>query len=110
MGAIAHSQLARPDIAVCVSALQRHRHALNILNVTIGNGMVTGREQFGRECRCPTGTSYGVTHLRLHSDAAFKNDEYTGHSLRGAPYRRTSGNDDTSHTHTQTYHLLHRTA
>ena len=100
LGAIAYAVLTRPDIAVFVSALQRWSHAPAIIHCKRLNAVVrwTQRNPRGICYRSldggssrPTGSTV-PTHLRQISDAAFKKEDTSGHSMRGACWVRCVGN------------------
>ena len=100
LGAIAYAVLTRPDIAVFVSALQRWSHAPAIIHCKKLNAVVRWTQRNpkgicyksldGGSSR-PTG-SIVPTHLREISDAAFKKEDISGHSMRGACWVRCLGN------------------
>ena len=113
LGAIAYAVLTRPDIAVFISALQRWSHAPNVIHVKRLNAVVRWAQ------RNPKGITYKQldnnnrppgscvpTHLREVSDAAFKKEEDSGHSMRGACYIRCAGNRISDMTSSCSGHLL----
>ena len=112
-GAIAYAILTRPDIAVFVAALQRMSHAPTVIHCKRLNSVVRWAqrnpkgiqyvqlEQSGR----PKGSTVD-THLRMISDAAFKKEEDSGHSMRGACYVRCLGGTTADMVKTVKGHLL----
>ena len=112
-GAIAYAVLTRPDIAVFVAALQRVSHAPTIIHCKRLNSVVRWAQrnpkgmhyvQLGQSER-PKGSTV-ATHLRMISDAAFKKEEDSGHSMRGACYVRCLGNTTADMIKTVKGHLL----
>ena len=99
LGAIAYAVLTRPDIAVFVSALQRWSHAPAIIHCKRLNAVVRWAQRNPRgicykpldSSSRPTGSTI-ATHLREISDAAFKKEDTSGHSMRGACWVRCVGN------------------
>ena len=112
-GAIAYAILTRPDIAVFVAALQRVSHAPTVIHCKRLNSVVRWAqrnpkgihyvqlEHSGR----PKGSTVD-THLRMISDAAFKKEEDSGHSMRGACYVRCLGGLTADMIKTVKGHLL----
>ena len=105
LGAIAWCLLTRPDIAVFVGALQRYSHAPKVIHAKRLNAVVRWAQ------RNPKKLFYGrlgssETHLRMYSDAAFKKEEETGHSMRGAIFVRCSGTDASDMVKTTKGHLI----
>ena len=113
LGAIAYAVLTRCDIAVFVAALQRRSQNPQIIHVKRLNAVVRWAQ------RNPKGIVFGPldntarpagsiipTHLRQISDAAFKKEEDSGHSMRGAAYMRCAGNQESDFTGTRRGHLL----
>ena len=96
LGAIAFALLTRVDIAVFVSALQRHSHKPLIIHCKRLNSVVRWAQRNPKRIRYRRFTKQDVngvdTHLRMYSDAAFKKEEEDGHSMRGALYIRCEGN------------------
>ena len=83
LGAVAYLYLTRTDVLVFVSACQRHGHKPSIIHVKRLNTIVRWLQ------RNPKKLAYvrfepKNTHLRIISDAAFKQEEEKGHALRGA--------------------------
>ena len=113
LGAIAFAALTRPDLAVFISALQRHSQSPCIIHAKRLNMVVRWAQRNPRRIKYvsldklsrPTGSTV-PTHLRQYGDAAFKKEETTGHSMRGALYIRTAGRDMTTMTNTQYGHLI----
>jgi hypothetical protein len=112
-GAIAYAVLTRPDIAVFVAALQRWSHAPQVIHVKRLNAVVRWSQ------RNPKAITYGnldvlnrpegsviPTHLREISDAAFKKEDTSGHSMRGACYMRCLGKETSDMIVTRKGHLL----
>ena len=117
LGAIAFAALTRPDIGVFISALQRHSQTPKIIHAKRLNAVVRWAQRNPRKIvyraldkqQRPAG-SIIPTHLREYSDAAFKKEENSGHSMRGAVYVRTLGNTEKDMTTTQPGHLIDFTA
>ncbi len=113
LGAIAHAVLTRPDIAVFISALQRWSHAPNVIHVKRLNAVVRWAQRNPKgitfkqldSLNRPAGSSV-PTHLREISDAAFKKEEESGHSMRGACYMRCAGKSLSDMTSSRPGHLL----
>ena len=113
LGAIAFAVLTRPDLAVFVSALQRHSNSPCVIHAKRLNMVVRWAQRNPRKLRyCaldkiarPEGSTI-PTHLRQYGDAAFKKEEASGHSMRGALYIRTGGHTTQHMTTTQCGHLL----
>ena len=112
LGVVAFLLLARIDVAVFVSALQRWGHApliihvkrLNVLTKWIQANpkrlvycvfVIRGDQQVGT----------GV-HQRVFSDSAFKKEEQTGHCMRGAAYLLCPGSNDDAFKCTVVCHIL----
>ena len=99
LGAIAYAVLTRPDIAVFVSALQRWSQSPAIIHCKRLNAVVRWTQRNPRgicykpldSSSRPTGSTVS-THLREISDAAFKKEDTSGHSMRGACWVRCLGN------------------
>ena len=117
LGAIAFAALTRPDIGVFISALQRHSQTPKIIHAKRLNAVVRWAQRNPRKIvykpldkqQRPAGTII-ATHLREYSDAAFKKEEHSGHSMRGAVYIRTLGNTEQDMITTQPGHLIDFTA
>ena len=108
LGAIAYAVLTRPDIAVFIAALQRHSHEPLIIHVKRLNAVVRWAQRnpksihfkpLSKQAAC-------LTHLREISDAAFKKEETTGHSMRGSCYLRCFGQSEDDFTGTRPCHFL----
>jgi hypothetical protein len=106
LGAIAYAVLSRPDIAVFIAALQRQSHAPQVIHIKRLNAVVRWAQ------RNPKSISYNQlgdsqgSHLRMISDAAFKKEDDSGHSMRGACYMRCAGTTEESMSSTVCGHLL----
>ena len=113
LGAIAYAQLTRPDISVFVSALQRHSHAPQIIHAKRLNAVVKWTQRnpkklcYMRFARTPESQGSTGTHLILYSNAAFRKEEDTGHSMRGALFLRTYGTSNDDMIATRPCHVLH---
>ena len=113
LGAIAFASLTRPDIGVFISALQRYSQAPKIIHAKRLNAVVRWAQRNPRKIayraldtqQRPVG-SVVPTHLREHSDAAFKKEDDTGHSMRGAVYVRTLGNKEADMIASRPGHLI----
>ncbi len=114
LGAIAYAVLTRPDIAVFVSALQRFSHAPLVIHVKRLNAVVRWAQRnpksiiyrrLDADNRRPAGSTV-PTHLRMISDAAFKKEEESGHSMRGAAYVRCLGGTQSDMVKSVNGHLL----
>ena len=112
-GALAYAVLTRPDIAVFVAALQRMSHAPTVIHCKRLNTVVRWTQRNPKsimyvqldKLNRPSGSVVG-THLRMISDAAFKKEEDSGHSMRGACYVRCLGSNTEDMVKTVTGHLL----
>ena len=113
LGAIAYAVLTRPDIAVFVAALQRHSQSPCIIHVKRLNAVVRWAQrnpksitykQLGSSS-LPSGATI-PTHLREISDAAFKKEETTGHSMRGSCYLRCAGTTEADFVGQRPCHFL----
>ena len=94
LGAISFATLTRVDIAVVVAALQRHSHQLKYIHGKRLNTFVRWAQRNPKVIhyrRIPEAKDSFDIHLRMYSDAAFKKEEDTGHSMRGAIYMRCLG-------------------
>jgi hypothetical protein len=109
LGAVAYAVMTRPDIAVFVAALQRCSHAPKIIHCKRLNAVIRWAQ------RNPKGIAYNpfdckATHLRMISDAAFKREEDSGHSMRGACYVRCPGVSDNDFVISKPGHLIETVA
>ena len=81
-----------------VSALQRFSHAPKIihckrLNIVVRWAQRNPKKLFYRRLSDSGTPGDGIeTHLRMYGDAAFKKEEDSGHSMRGALYVRCYSN------------------
>ena len=113
LGAIAFAILTRPDIAVFVTALQRHQQAPKVIHVKRLNAVVRWAQRNPKaiefkpldDLKRPAGTVV-PSHLRMYGDAAFKKEEDDGHSMRGALFIRCPGNTQRDFTISKAGHLV----
>ena len=113
LGAIAFATLTRPDILVFVSALQRFSHAPKIIHCKRLNTVIRWAKRNPKCLRFaqldtanrPAGTMI-QTHLRMYADAAFKKEDDSGHSMRGALYVRCIGKKIADFQGTRKGHLV----
>ena len=95
LGAINYALMTRCDIAVFVSALQRHAQKPKIVHCKRLNAVVRWAQRNPQKVwyrpLFESKANDTGTHLRLYSDAAFKREEESGHSIRGALYIRCRG-------------------
>jgi len=97
--------------------LQRHSHEPKIIHAKRLNAVVRWAQRNPKQLvynnwapdKRPVG-SIVPTHLRLISDAAFKKEEDSGHSMRGAVYMRCAGNKPEDMIKTSPGHLLEHTS
>ena len=106
LGAIAFATLTRVDILVFVSALQRFSHAPKIIHVKRLNAVVRWAQRNPKRLLYRRFKSL-VSHLRQYGDAAFKKEDDSGHSMRGALYIRCNGNQWSEFQVTTVGHLIH---
>ena len=111
LGAIAYTTMTRPDAIVCVCALQRFNHEPTIINDKSLNALTRWLQHHPRGLRyrrlsAQSGRGEMQYHLRMSSDAAFKKEEEKGHSMRGACYIKSFGQDQASVTKACQGHFL----
>ena len=94
------------------SALQRWGHSPNVIRVKRLNALTKWIQAKPRRLVYKPFVSPGDwqveagTHLRAYSDSAFKQEEQTGHCMRGAVFLLCPGKHDESFVRTAKCHLL----
>ena len=88
LGAVAYMALTRPDAVAYISALQRFNHAPKVIHVKRLNALTRWLQRHpkglhypqlsGSDKKAARWTSQIQYHMKVSSDAAFKNDEEKG--------------------------------
>ena len=112
LGGVAVLLLTRIGVAVFVSALQRWGHAPKIIYVKRLNVLTKWIQANPKRLVYGSFTVRGNRHVgtgvhqRVFSDSAFKQEEHTGHCMRGAAYLLCPGNSDDAFKCTTVCNLL----
>ncbi len=100
LGAVAFVVLTRMDVAVFISALQRVAHSPTVLHLKRLNALVRWLQRNLKRLRYRRLPNLnGGAHLRMYSDAAFKREGDSGHSMRGSLYLLVPGQDENAFKH-----------
>ena len=86
LGSVAYTSHTRPDVSTFITALQRKCKKPQIIHCKRLNALVKWLQTNPTALIYKYLTNSGNFHLRIYSDAAFKKEETTGHSTRGAVY------------------------
>ncbi len=106
LGAVAYLYLTRMDVLVFISGCQRWAHKPQIIHVKRLNVIVRWVQRNPHKLVYRDLTGSATTHLRVISDAAFKEEEDKGHALRGSIYLRAQGSTPEAFHANGTIHVL----
>ena len=86
LGVVSYTHLSRSDVRTFITALQRKNKKPLIIHCKRLNAMVKWLQSNPKALVYKKLSQSNTFHLRIYSDAAFKKEEETGHSTRGAIY------------------------